>query len=269
MAKKKPRGERLSRAGGDVVPLHHRVYVVLREKLGDGSFPPDRAMPTELQLQDVFGVSRVTVRTALDRLAREGRIARARGRGTFPVARRARPTAGDSAILRNQISLAFKTRVRVLRHGIEPATASVANALDLAPGAPVLRIVRVRRDDASPISWSICRVPADLAPLLPRERIGSLPISVILASGGIALAAFRERITATAADSEIAPALDVEIGAPLIAMTRVVRDSAGRAVEWLRALYRPDRYEYAVAYTADERGRPESPWYARITDSSR
>ena len=258
----------MSRAGGGAAPLHHRVYVVLREKLEDGSFPSDRAIPTELQLQEIFGVSRVTVRTALDRLAREGRIVRTRGSGTFPVARRARRRPSDSPVLRNQISLAFKTHVRVLRHGIEPATRPVADALNLAPGAPVLRIVRVRRDDVSPISWSICRVPADLAPLLPRAGIGSLPISAILASGGVVLAEFRERITAIVADSEIARALDVEIGTALIAMTRVVRDDAGRAVEWLRALYRPDRYEYSVAYAGDESAPPGAPWHARITDST-
>lgn len=264
---------RMSRAGGGAVPLHHRVYVVLREKLDDGSFPAGRTMPTELQLQEIFGVSRVTVRTALDRLAREGHIARTRGRGTFPAARRARRRPSDSPILRNQISLAFKTRVRVLRYGIEPATKAVADALGLSPGAPLLRIVRVRRDKVSPISWSICRVPADLAPLLPRARIGSLPVSAILASGGVTLAEFHERITAVVADSETARALNVEIGAALIAMTRVVRDDTGRAVEWLRALYRPDRYEYSVAYTGDERTRPGSPqpgalWHARITDST-
>lgn len=264
---------RMSRTGGGVVPFHHRVYVVLREKLDDGSFPAGQAIPTELQLQEIFGVSRVTVRTALDRLAREGRIARARGRGTFPVARRTRRRSSDSPILRNQISLAFKTRVRVLRYGVEPATKTVADALDLPARTPVLRIVRIRRDGVSPISWSICRVPGDLALLLPRDCIGSLPISAILASGGVTLAEFRERITAVVADSETARALDVEIGTALIAMTRVVRDDTGRAVEWLRALYRPDRYEYSVAYAGDERARPSAPqpgalWHARITDSA-
>jgi GntR family transcriptional regulator len=142
----------------------------------------------------------------------------------------------------------------------------VAAALGAEAGAPALRIVRVRHDARSPISHTTCHLPADLAPLVPRRRISSLPISATLAAAGLRLARFRERITATLADTQAARHLGVDVGTALIAMTRLVEDEAGRVVELLQALYRPDRYEYRVEYTADG-ARDDAPWRAAITDS--
>ena len=128
-------------------------------------------------------------------------------------------------------------------------------------------VERVRGDERSPISHTLCYLPADLAPLVPRSAISSLPVSATLAAAGVKLARFEEKITAVLADSDIAPHLDVAIGTPLVAMTRHVRDEDGRLIEVLQALYRPDRYEYRVEYTADDRGFG-GPWRAMMTDTA-
>ena len=143
---------------------------------------------------------------------------------------------------------------------------ALAQLFGLAEDGELLRILRVRSDDRSPISHTVCYLPRDLAPLVPRTSVSSLPVSATLAHAGIPLARFEERITAVLADAEMSPHLDVEIGTPLVAMTRQVRDADGRLIELLQARYRPDRYEYRVEYSIDDQNLG-THWKAMITDS--
>ena len=246
-----------------IAPLYHRVYVLLLQYISDQSFPPDKPMPAEAELSALLGVSRITLRRAMGRLEAEGLVLRQRGRGTFPIPGQIPPAA---ATLRNQVSLALKTKVAVLDHVIVPASPSVAAALETAIGEPTLRIVRLRSDATSPISHSVCHVPKHLARHLPRRQIGTLPISTLLAAAGVMLDQFSESLSARIADVETAGPLDVELGAPLLAMTRTVRAADGRVAEHLRVLYRPDRYEYKVEYAGGEANDPSTPWRAQMTD---
>lgn len=252
---------RASRRG--MVPLYHRVYLLLLQGISDHSFPPDRPMPGELELAATLGVSRITLRAALKRLEEEGLVQRQQGRGTFPSPGRL-ASLGAMPGLRNQVSLALRTGVEVLEHRMVPAGPVVAAALEVPAGTEVLRIVRVRGDAQSPVSYSVCHVPAGLAALLPRRKIRSLPMSTVLASSGLVLDRTRERISACLAEPGVAACLGVEVGAPLLAMVRVVAAADGRVVEHLRVLYRVDRYEYALDYGGA--GADGPAWRVRVAD---
>lgn len=250
----------------DVIPLYHRVYVILLQKIMDGSYPIGLPIPSEDDLAETFSVSRVTIRKAMERLEREGRVLRQRGRGTFPLTPDDEAGKPSNQLLKNQISLARKTKIALLDYGFVRPSPLLARTFGIAEGTELLRITRVRSDERSPISHTICYLPADLAPLVPRTTISSLPVSATLATAGVKLARFEERITAVLADSDAALHLDVEIGTPLVAMTRQVRDEDGRLIELLQARYRPDRYEYRVEYSIDDQNLG-THWKAMITDS--
>ena len=249
----------------DVVPLYHRVYVILLQKLSDGSFATGEPMPSEDDLAESFSVSRVTIRKAMERLEREGLILRQRGRGTFPIMQQP-AQQGESRLMSNQISLAQKTKVEVLEYGFVRLPSQFAAVFGVAAGTEVLRIIRMRHDERSPISQTVCYLAADLASLVPKAKVSSLPISATLTAAGVKLTRFRERITATLADSDTARHLNVDVGTALIAMTRQVEGENGRVVELLQAFYRPDRYEYRVEYSADDQ-KAGAPWQAMIADS--
>ena len=102
----------LAGGGADMVPLYHRVYVVLLQRITGGSFPDGSPMPGEDELAAGFGVSRVTIRKAIERLEREGLVLRQRGRGTFPLPPRDGARQAQNRLLRDQISLAARTRAR-------------------------------------------------------------------------------------------------------------------------------------------------------------
>src|SRR4029077_10506115 len=129
-----------------------------------------------------FGVSRVTIRKAMDRLEREGRGLRPRGRGTFSLRLPVETDKRANQLLRNQLSLARKTRIALLDYGLVRPPPALARLFDLADGSELLRILRVRSDDRSPISHSVCYLPVDLAPLVPRSAVSSLPVSATLAN---------------------------------------------------------------------------------------
>jgi GntR family transcriptional regulator len=233
------------------VPRYHQIYLVLREQLAEGRFDPARPLPGELELADSFGVSRVTMRAALDRLAEEGLIARHRGRGTFarPQAATPSPRAPISGLLENIISMGLRTTARLVDLAVIPAPPDAAEALKLDFGDPVQKAVRVRSHRGAPLSHITTFVPERFAASFGRRELAAKPMLALLEEAGVKVAAADQAISAKLADHAVAPLLDVEIGSPLLAVTRTVYDEAGTPVQFLRGLYRPDRYEYRMHLT--------------------
>jgi GntR family transcriptional regulator len=240
------------------LPRYHQIYLVLREQIADGRFDGGEPLPGEVELAARFGVSRVTVRAALDRLAEEGLILRQRGRGTFArrVSTPAPARADLSGLLENLMSMGLKTTVRLIEATLLPASAEVAGLLGMAPGSPVQKAIRVRGYRNAPFSHITTFVPEAIAKSFGRKELQSKPMLQLLEEAGVQVSSADQTISARLADHAVAPLLDVDLGAPLLAVTRVVRDQQQRAVQLLRGLYRPDRYEYQMHLTRSEGDTP-------------
>ena len=134
------------------VPLHHQVYVDLREAFAAGEWQTGDRLPAERDLAGRYGCSLITIRRALDELAREGRLVRSPGRGTFlidpPIVRDIAARAGfaDEMQARGRVPYAA-----VVAAAQEPASPSVAAALDIPVGTPVHSLERVRGADGVPL----------------------------------------------------------------------------------------------------------------------
>lgn len=240
------------------LPKYHRLYLVLREQLQAGDHAD--GLPGELQLAERFGVARVTVRKALERLAADGLVARAPGRGTVPLRPRSRPAArgfrGSPAVadtgapltglLENIVRMGLRTSVKVLSCEVVPATEPVAEALGLVPGTPVQQAERIRSTREGPLSCITTWVPAALAQGFGRRELARKPLLLLLEDAGVRIGRATQWIDAVLADADVARHLDVPFASPLLAVTRLVRDADDRPVQWLRGLYRPDRYRYEM-----------------------
>ena len=231
------------------VPRYHQIYLLLRERLAAGEFSGGAALPGELELAREYRVSRVTMRAALNLLVQEKLILRHRGRGTFARTADA-PPAGPPllGLLENLVSMGLKTSVRVLELGSVPASPDVAEGLRIAAGDMVQRAVRVRSHRGGPVSHITTYVPLAVAKFR-RRLLTDKPMLQLLEESGVKVAGAEQTVSAKLADPQIAALLDVEVGAPLLAVTRVVYDRAGRPVQLLRGLYRPDRYQYRMQLT--------------------
>jgi len=135
----------------------------------------------------------------------------------------------------------------------QTAPDDVALQLGLAAGAQVLKTVRIRSVEAGPISLTTTFVPEELAQGFSLKTLGQKPMLTLLEEAGVAVARAEQSMSARLADATTAPLLEVGFGAPLMAVNRVVYDTRARAVQLLRGLYRPDRYEYRMTLAREAR----------------
>jgi GntR family transcriptional regulator len=236
-------------------PRYHQVYVTLRTWVRDGTYRAGDQIPTEPELCRIFAVSRITVRKAIEDLAREGWLVRRQGKGTFVQLSSARPAASlDLNEARSQVAdLAAATEVRDLVVAeIEPDEETRA-ALDLPPGTRVQQAIHVRLLRGVPLGLIRTFVPLEIAARVSEAEMARLPMFELLARVGVEVGEADQLIGATLAGVEAARALDVEVGAPLLRVSRVVFDTRRRPVERVIALYRADAYQYRMRL-----GRPGS-----------
>jgi len=262
--KRRRRAPRADHVVSDFVPRYYQVYTVLSQRVRDGEWMADAPMPTEQEFAVAFAVSRVTIRKALNMLQEEGLVLRQQGRGTFALPPPKRPgRANFSGLLENVSNFEQHTKVRVLAFDRVALSEDAAQLLEAAPGAPALRIVRVRSDSQSPFSYTTTYVPEPEASRLTEDALGNRTVSSALEQAGVPAASAEQRLSATVAGVEVARHLRIEVGAPLISMIRVMRGEAGRPIELIQALYRPDKYEYRVNLSRDNGG--DAPrWTVKI-----
>ena len=229
-------------------PKAKQVYLVLRDRILSGATGFGARLPTENELAEFHGVSRVTVRRALGELARERLIERRRSAGTRVIYRPspAPMTADISGVLANLADMGRRTAVKLLSFDYVPAEGAVAEALGAGPDQLLQRAVRVRAVDGVPFSYLTTHVPESVSVTFTKQELAARPLLELLERAGVKAERARQRISAGLAPPDVAEALDVRTGSPLIELVRVVYDQAGRGVEHLHALYRPDRYAFEI-----------------------
>ena len=221
---------------------------MLRDGIVNGLYPHGAILPSEQELTAIYGVSRITAKRALNELAAEGLVVRERGRGTrvtFDAS--ARPvTASVDGLYRNLVQMGRETDVRLLSFNYVAASAEVARALGCEPGETVQTARRVRSVDGEPFSHLTTYVPEDIGRSYDAADLAEQPLLALFEQCGIQVSEAAQTISASLADGEIAALLKIDVGGPLLQVTRTVVDQRDRPVEHLIALYRPDRYQYRL-----------------------
>lgn len=236
----------------ELTPLHHQVYLVLRQNIDDGKYPPDRPMPSEPELTEMFSVSRITIRRALDRLQSEGRVARWRGRGTFPVSVKTATLPEQtefSGIFDNLVAMGLQTQAKLMEFSYLQPPDDIRQLLELPAGVQVQRALRIRSHNGKPFSHLTTFVPGELGRTISSADLEAKPLLMLLEERGKKIDRASQAISARLADHQTAQLLEVNIGSALLFMRRLVRDITGTPVEYLEALYRPDMYEYAQEFS--------------------
>jgi GntR family transcriptional regulator len=226
-----------------------RVYLLLKDRIARGEYPEGAALPGEQRLAQEFEVSRVTVRRALDALHADHMIEKRPGSGTIVQrGRSASVLAGDFATLMPQlIEMGQATEARLLSYGYAQPSSVVASALNLEPTDRVQTAVRVRLVEGEPFSHLTTHVPEQIARNYSEADLATTPLFRLLERGGVHIDHADQTVSAALASPEVAEALSISVGAPLLTIERVVRDDTGKGVEFLSALYRPDRFRLEMA----------------------
>jgi GntR family transcriptional regulator len=218
-------------------PRYLRLAEALKADLERGLM--GRVLPPERELARALGVSRSTLRRALDLLEAEGLLTRRQGSGTY-AAQRATFQARLQGFTEEMEALGFKPATRLLKGERARATPEEAFHLRLSPGEEVWRLERLRLADGEPMALEKASLPAWALEALPE---GSLYQA--LEARGLRPARALQRLRAVLAKEEDA-LLGVPPGSPLLHLERVSYLADGRPIEFVKSRYRGDRYELLV-----------------------
>ena len=236
-----------SRRSDKGVARYYRLYELLLAALQEGTIAPETAMPSEPELCARHGISRTTVRRALERLGSEGRIFRRRGAGTYARAQRteARFCFELHALPETLAALESRTTTTTLSFSPAPVPAAL-RAIAAEIGATAYLLVRLRRSQGEPLSLTTTYLPESIGHRLQRPIPSRASVMTMLARIGPATAAVRCSVGAVPADADAARALAVLLGFPLLRVRSVLTDQAGGLRAVLESLCRSDRMQLRV-----------------------
>jgi len=228
------------------LPLYHQLQAVLKAEIESGQWRADEQLPNETKLAERFGVSKITVRQALQELAELGYIRREQGRGTF-VARRKfdegpRELTSFTEEMRRHELVASS---RVLSQTTVEADARVAAALGQPVKSQVFVLKRLRLASGEPMSVQTAHIPATFVPGLVMEEGVSL-YEALQRRYHLYPARARETYVASAADQSCAELLGIPAGSPVFAVERVTHLPNDRPFEFVQSVVRGDRYSIVL-----------------------
>lgn len=227
------------------VPKYYRVKQQVLEMTR--ALPPGAAMPAERLLAVRLGTSRTTVRQALQELVAEGRLDRVQGRGTFVAQPKLYRTLDLTSHTEDMRAQGLTPASRVLDVGEIPADAKLSGLLGIAAGEEVLRIERLRLAGGDPMAIETTHLSVRRFPGL-RGSLDTHPslYTALAEVYGVRLAEADETIETCLSTPREAQLLATDVGLPMLLLSRHSRDAAGTPVEWVRSVYRGDRYKFVA-----------------------
>jgi GntR family transcriptional regulator len=251
------------------VPLHHQVYLDLRAALDTGEWRPGDLLPPERQLAGRYGCSLITVRRALSELTREGRLERARGRGTTVLRPRIeRDFGGTMSFTEEMQDRGLDPETKLIASRPESAGEVVAAALRIEPGSPTLYVERLRVADGEPLLLEQVHLPAEQFPGLLASDLerGSL-YDLLTARYGTRIVRARESLEPVLLRAREARLLGQRPRTPALQIEGIAFSSEGIPVEFARSYVRGDRTRYYIErvvvrsswQTEPERGPEQHP----------
>ncbi|MFD6415630.1 GntR family transcriptional regulator [Streptomyces sp. NPDC060194] len=225
------------------VPLYYQLAQQLERAVEQGELPPGERLGNEIALAHRLGLSRPTVRQAIQLLVDKGLLVRRRGVGTQVVHSRVRRPPALSSLYDDLEAAGGRPGTEVIGNRVEPAPAEVAAALGVPEGEDVHRVERLRLTHGEPVALLRNHLPLGLLPVLTAQ-LESTGLYRAMRGHGITLHSAHQRIGARAATAGEAALLTEAPGAPLLTMERTTYDDTGRAVEHGTHLYRAARYAF-------------------------
>ncbi|AZO64021.1 MULTISPECIES: GntR family transcriptional regulator [unclassified Mesorhizobium] len=236
----------------DHVPLYQRIASSFAAQIASGALKVGERLPSERQMAEELGASRMTARQALKLLERRGLVETRTGRGAFVahprIEQQLSTLSGFTEEMHRGGRLASSI---VLDAGVGAADREAAAALGIAEHAPVHRLVRVRLADAEPVGLERTEIPAALAPkLLERADFSTDSLYRVLREDyGLYPSEAEQKLWSAHPDAASAASLGISLQSPVLFLTRRTLDATGRPIEYVRAVYRGDCFVMRVNLT--------------------
>lgn len=231
--------------------LHRQVFNVLRDEIGRGVYAGTGALPKEEAICERFGVSRITVRRALADLAAQGLVERRHGLGTFVTEQTAGRQAPSLSLVDSLRKAAQDTQVKVIEVSQAEAPPDIAAQLQLAPGERALHALRLRSMDRRPVMLTDAWIPAAMSTGVSAAALRKHALYELLMNQGVRFGSVVQEISAQLADPTLAGLLDLEVGAPLLKLLRLMHNQANEPVLHIAIYLSPERSRILMDFQGD------------------
>ncbi|MEJ0070641.1 MAG: GntR family transcriptional regulator [Pseudomonadota bacterium] len=238
------------------IPLYHQIahLILMRAQSGD---PPGRQLPTEQALCVEFGVSRTTIRQALDVLKRQSLLQSRRGVGTRFVGAPAKPKLVASS--GDPLHAELGTRDHIVSLQTVPAPGQVVEFFGQAPGSMLFRLIRVNDLEGTPLSVVISYLPKAMATILTRAALRKPVHEVLWERCGLRQHRSVHKVGVARADEQVASLLKVGLTDPVLHVQSAVYLDDGAPIRWTENYFREDRYQYSAEMIWDKPASAKRP----------
>jgi GntR family transcriptional regulator len=231
-------------------PQYRQIEQALRERIS--ILRPGERLPSDAELCAQFGVSRMTARNAMERLAVDGLIRREPGRGSFVAEPPAHRRANRLMTFTEEMRRAGRNpSSRILTRVIRPSTEDEASSLGIPIRQPIVHLRRLRQADDLPIVLESSILIGACADAVMTADLARGSLHETLGRAGFVLSRGTGTISAAAASAEEARQLGIRTGDPLLVERRVIRDCHGRRIEATESVYPADRYALEVHFEVE------------------
>ncbi len=233
----------LDRSSG--VPLYFQVARQIEKSITDGKLGSGDRLENEVSLAIRLGLSRPTLRRAIQELVDKGLLVRKRGVGTQVVRGRISRPVELTSLFDDLQRASQQPLTDLLTNEMTDATDEVASQLDVPVGAPVLHLRRLRYANGGPLAIMENYLPEYLSDV-GEEDLVQRGLYQLMRARGVHMRVAKQRIGARAGNSEECRLLTERKGSPLLTMDRATHDDSGRTVEWGSHLYRASLYSFEI-----------------------
>ncbi|WP_194409600.1 GntR family transcriptional regulator [Microbacterium cremeum] len=231
------------------VPLYFQVSTRLEDAIRSGRIAPGARLENEIAIGQRLGLSRPTVRRAIQELVDKGLLVRRRGIGTQVVQGQVTRQVELTSLYEDLQTAHHEPGTRVLAHELVPATDTVAAGLGVAQGDEVVFVRRQRSTDGVPVAVLENYLPREFSDITT-EQLESRGLYQILRARGVTIKIAKQKIGARRATGDESELLGIDKSGAVLTMERIAFDSAGRAVEFGHHCYRPDMYSFETTLVA-------------------
>jgi len=227
------------------VPLHQQISDALRAAIASGGLAPGSRVENEIDLAARLGLSRPTVRRAMEDLVHAGLVTRRRGSGTVVAPSQVRRQLKLTSLFDDLEAEGRRPTTRVLEFSIAMGTTETTDLLGIDPTSGVLTIRRLRFAGGEPLAILTNELPSEIAP--DYSALGTSGLYASLRQKGVTVAGATQSIGARVATQAEAELLGEKAGAPLLTLDRVAYSDSGRIVEHGHHVYRASLYSFDMS----------------------
>lgn len=225
------------------VPKYYQLKEIIRDSIEKDELGPGQIIPPERELCARYGVSRMTARQAVMELVNEGLLYREQGRGTFVAEAKVRQGTGRlTSFTEDMRGRGMEVSSTVLDVEGDSAGPVVARLLRIDPGDRIVRVRRVRNADGKPMALETSHLLYDVAKGILEVDLSERSLYEELGKAGVVIASAEQSYEAVLVNEAEGPHLGVPAGSPALLIERVAFDVEDRPFEYVKSLYRGDRY---------------------------